>query len=121
VVLLPISGNRARNTLSSLAANHVSSTLAQFPHRLWYGHRSNHRYHCRDAIVLLVSTSARHEQALMCRLIILSKLFSRNDVRLTGLKSFAVVWVSFPFVSRHAVGSSPIAGMVWKIYKPVFS
>jgi len=29
--------------------------------------------------------------ALMCRLISFSKLFSRNDVRLIGLKSFAVV------------------------------
>jgi len=29
-VLLPTSGNRARSTLSPLAANHVSSTSAQF-------------------------------------------------------------------------------------------
>jgi len=29
-VLLPTSGNRARNTLSQLAANHVSSTSTQF-------------------------------------------------------------------------------------------
>jgi len=36
-VLLHTSGNRARNTLSQLAANHVSSTSSQFPHRLWSG------------------------------------------------------------------------------------
>jgi len=34
--------------------------------------------------------------ALMCRLIILSKLFSRNDFMLIGLESYAVVWVAFP-------------------------
>jgi len=33
--LLPTSGNRARNTLSQLAANHVSSPSAQLQHRLW--------------------------------------------------------------------------------------
>jgi len=54
--------------------------------------------------------------ALMCRLTILSKLLSRNNVRRIGLKSFDVVWVSFPalgmkttFVSCHAVRSSPTA------------
>jgi len=31
------SGNRARNTLSQLATNHVSSTSSQFPYRLWSG------------------------------------------------------------------------------------
>jgi len=65
--------------------------------------------------------------ALMCRLIILSKLFRRNDVRLIGLKSFAVVWVAFPalgmkttFVSRHTVGSSPTARTMWKIFLSQF-
>jgi len=33
--------------------------------------------------------------ALMCKLIILSKLLGRNDVRLIGLKFFAVEWVAF--------------------------
>jgi len=36
-VLLPTSGNRARYTLSQLAANHVSSPAAQLQHRLWSG------------------------------------------------------------------------------------
>jgi len=36
-VLLPTSGNRARNTLSQLAANHVSLPSAQLQHRLWSG------------------------------------------------------------------------------------
>jgi len=36
-VLLPTSGNRARNTLFQLAANHVSSPSAQLQHRLWSG------------------------------------------------------------------------------------
>jgi len=35
--LLPTSGNRARNTLSQLAANHVSPPSAQLQHRLWSG------------------------------------------------------------------------------------
>jgi len=42
-ILLPTSGNRARNTLSSQAANLRELNLR---------HRSNVRYHCRDAIVL---------------------------------------------------------------------
>jgi len=52
--------------------------------------------------------------ALMFRLISLSKLFSRNAVRLIGLKSFAVVWVAFSdlgmkttLISRHVDGSYP--------------
>jgi len=36
-VLLPTTGNRARNKLSQLAANHVSSPSAQLQHRLWSG------------------------------------------------------------------------------------
>jgi len=36
-VLPPTSGNRARNTLSQLAANYVSSTSTQLQHRLWSG------------------------------------------------------------------------------------
>jgi len=64
----------------------------------------------------------------MCRLIIISKLFIRNDVRLIGLKSFAVVWVAFPalrmkatFVFCHALGSSPTARMEWEIFiQPVY-
>jgi len=64
----------------------------------------------------------------MCRLIIISKLFIRNDVWLIGLKSFAVVWVAFPalrmkatFVSSHAVGSSPTARMEWETFiQPVY-
>jgi len=36
-VLLPTTGNRARNTLSQLAANHVSSPSTQLQHLLWSG------------------------------------------------------------------------------------
>jgi len=36
-VLLPTSRNKARNTLSQLAASHVSLASSQFPHRLWSG------------------------------------------------------------------------------------
>ena len=36
-VLLPTFENRARNTLSQLAANHVSLPSAQLQHRLWSG------------------------------------------------------------------------------------
>jgi len=63
----------------------------------------------------------------MCRLTILSNLFSRNVVRLIALKSFAVVWAAFhalgmntTFVSRHAVGSFPTARMEWKIFLSKF-
>jgi len=62
----------------------------------------------------------------MCRLIILSKLFSRNDARLIGLKFFAVVWVAFPalgmkttFGSCHAFGSYPTARLEWKIFSTI--
>jgi len=41
--------------------------------------------------------------ALMCRLIIHSKLFSRNDNRLIGLKFFAVVWVPFPALGMKSL------------------
>jgi len=76
---------------------------------------------CKRAVLLIFGTGGM--VALLCRLIILSKLLSRNDVRLIGLKSFAVGWVAFPalgikstFVSCHAVGSSPAARMEWKIF-----
>jgi len=61
--------------------------------------------------------------ALTCRLIIPSKPFSRNGVRLIDLKSSAVVWVAFPalgmkttFVSCHVVGR-------WseRLFQPAYS
>jgi len=56
-VLHSTSGNRARkSTLSQLAANHLSSIFRR---------RSNHRYHCRDAIVFRVSTSVGHKQRVI--------------------------------------------------------
>jgi len=45
-VLLPTSGNRDRNTLSQLAANHVSSPQRSSASPV-ARHSSNHRYHCR--------------------------------------------------------------------------
>jgi len=45
VVLLPTSGNRARNTLSPLADQPQRSSASPV-----LRHRINYRYHCRDAI-----------------------------------------------------------------------
>jgi len=56
-VLLPTSGNRARNTLSQLSANHGSSTSAQLQHRLWSG--------IAVTIVTIAATrSSRHQSVI---------------------------------------------------------
>jgi len=79
-VLLPTSGNRARNTLSQLAANHVSSPSEQLQHRLWPIAAT--RSSCHQSVPVPaksahypivprfdpeVSTSVRHKHALWWR------------------------------------------------------
>jgi len=60
--LLPTSGNRARNTLSQLAANHVSSPSAQLQHRMWSGIAvtiAATRSHCHQSVPV-PATSAHY-------------------------------------------------------------
>jgi len=51
--------------------------------------------------------------ALMCGLIILSKLFSSNDVKLIGLRSFALVWAVFPALG---IKTTFFSCQKWKIF-----